>query len=134
MTDLADARKMSPLLSVIPTPLKYVVSWLLSRHMKKQLWSHGIGRHSRDEIYSIAERDLRAVSELLGKKTFVMGSKPCLLDAVLFGLVSVLIWNVPSSPQAKLIQSTLKNLEKHCYHIREEYFPDWDQLMLKHKM
>ena len=134
MTDLADARVMSPLLGVIPNPLKYLVSRLVSGRMQKYLWAHGIGRHSREEIYGIAERDLRAVSELLGKKKFVMGNKPCLLDAVMFGLVAVFIWNVPRSPQAKLIRSELKNLEKHCYNIKEEYFPDWDQLMLKNKM
>lgn len=134
VTDLADTRIMSPLLGVMPTPLNYVMSWLLSHHLQKSLWGHGIGRHSSEEIYSIAERDLRAVSELLGRKKFVMGNKPCLLDAVMFGLVSVFIWNVPRSPQAKLIRSELKNLQEHCYNIREEYFPDWDQLMLKNKM
>lgn len=134
MTDLADTRMMSPLLSVMPIPLKYIMTWLVSRHMQKYLWNHGMGRHSREEIYSIAEKDLRAVSQLLGKKKFVMGTKPCLLDAAIFGLVSVFLWNIPGSPQAKLIRSELKNLEEHCYSIKEDYFPDWDQLMLKHKL
>jgi len=133
VTDLADTRVMSPLLGVMPIPLKYFMSWLVSHYMKRSLWGHGIGRHSKQEIYSIAEKDLRAVSELLGKKKFVMGNKPCLLDAAVFGLVSVILWNVPSSPQAKLIRSELKNLEEHCYSIKEEYFPDWDQLILSHK-
>lgn len=133
MADLADTRTMSPLLGVMPIPLKYVMSWLASHHMGRSLWSHGIGRHSREEIYGIAEKDLRAVSQLLGKKKFVMGNKPCLLDAALFGLVAVFLWNVPHSPQAKLIRSELQNLEAHCYAIREDYFPDWDQLILKHK-
>lgn len=132
--DLADTKTMSPLLSVTPYPLKYVASWMFYRALKNYLWSHGIGRHTREEIYSIAENDLRAASELLGKKKYIMGTKPCLLDAVLFGLVSVLIWNIPTSPQANLIRSELKNLERHCYYIKEEYFPDWDQLILKHKI
>ena len=132
--DLADTKTMSPLLSVTPYPLKYVASWMFYRALKNYLWSHGIGRHTREEIYSIAENDLRAASELLGKKKYIMGTKPCLLDAVLFGLVSVLIWNIPTSPQANLIRSELKNLERHCYNIKEEYFPDWDQLILKHKI
>lgn len=134
MADLADTRTMLPLLGVMPFPLRFVMSWLFSHHMGRSLWSHGIGRHSREEIYSIAEKDLRAVSQLLGKKKFVMGNKPCLLDAVMFGLVSVFLWNAPNSPQAKLIRSELKNLEVHCYTIREDYFPDWDELILKHKL
>ncbi|XP_074637222.1 failed axon connections homolog [Acropora palmata] len=133
VTDIADTRIMSPFLTVMPFPLKYVMSWFASRYMQNYLWSHGIGRHSSEDLYKIAEEDLRAVSQLLGNKKFVMGDNPCLLDAALFGLVSVFIWNVPRSPQAKLIRSQLKNLEQHCYHIKEEYFPDWDQLMLKHK-
>lgn len=134
MADLADTRTMSPLLGVMPNPLKHVMSLLISRYMQRTLWSHGIGRHSKEEIYSIAENNLRAVSQLLGKKKFVMGNKPCLLDAAVFGLVSVFLWNVPNSPQAKLIRSELKNLEAHCYAIREDYYPDWDQLILKHKL
>lgn len=133
VTDIADTRMTSPFLTVMPFPLKYVMSWFASRYMQNYLWSHGIGRHSSEDLYKIAEEDLRAVSQLLGNKKFVMGDNPCLLDAALFGLVSVFIWNVPRSPQAKLIRSQLKNLEQHCYHIKEEYFPDWDQLMLKHK-
>ncbi|XP_068679270.1 failed axon connections homolog [Montipora foliosa] len=133
VADIADTRVMSPLLSAVPFPLKYALSWWASRYMQSCLWAHGIGRHASEDIYKIAERDLKAVSQLLGKKKFVMGRKPCLLDAALFALVSVLIWNVPGSPQAKLIRSELKNLEEHCYNIKEEYFPDWDQLMLKHK-
>lgn len=131
MADLADTRLMSPLLGVTPIPLNYVVSWLASHYLRQNLWGHGIGRHSREEIYSIAERDLRAVSQVLGTKRFIMGSKPCLLDAAIFGLVAVFLWNVPHSPQAKLIRSQLKNLEAHCYTIKEEYFPDWDELILK---
>lgn len=131
VTDLADTRSMSPLLGLTPTPLNYIMSWIVSHHLCQSLWSHGIGRHSREEIYSIAERDLRAVSQVLGTKKFLMGSKPCLLDAAVFGLVSVFLWNVPNSPQAKLIRSELKNVEAHCYTIREEYFPDWDELILK---
>ena len=133
VADLTDTRTMSPLLGVMPIPLKYVMTWLVSYHITQSLWSHGIGRHSEEEIYSIAEKDLRAASQLLGKKKFVMGNKPCLLDAALFGLVAVFLWNVPHSPQAKLIRSQLKNLEVHCYAIKEDYFPDWEHLILKHK-
>jgi len=133
VADLTDTRTMSPLLGVMPIPLKYVMTWLVSYHVTTSLWSHGIGRHSEEEIYSIAEKDLRAASQLLGKKKFVMGNKPCLLDAALFGLVAVFLWNVPHSPQAKLIRTQLKNLEAHCYAIKEDYFPDWEHLILKHK-
>ena len=125
---------MSPLLGLMPNPLKYITSLLLTQYMRGHLFRHGIGRHSQEEIYGIAEKDLRSVSQLMGKKTYMMGNKPCVLDAAIFGLLSVIIWNVPHSPQAKLIRSELKNLEMFCYNMREEFFPDWEQIILANKI
>ncbi|KAJ8317289.1 hypothetical protein KUTeg_005193 [Tegillarca granosa] len=42
--------------------------WFLRRIIRKETWGHGIGRHSKDEIWSIAVGDLRAISGYLGNK------------------------------------------------------------------
>ncbi|KAK3730130.1 hypothetical protein QZH41_004834 [Actinostola sp. cb2023] len=96
--------------------------------MKGYLHGHGIGRHSVEEIYGIAERDLKAVSACLGEKKFLFGDKPCIADASLFALVSNFIWQMPQCPQGKLILAQLKNLEDHSKRVKETFYPDWDEL------
>jgi glutathione S-transferase len=102
---------------------------MTQRRVKGGLYGHGIGRHSEKEIYGIAERDLRAVSAYLGKKKFLFWNQPSLVDAVLFALVGNFIWFLPLNPQAKLIESDLKNLADHSKRMKETFYPDWDQIV-----
>ena len=59
------------------------------------LWSHGMGRHTEQEIFEIAVKDLVAVSEILGPKKFLFGDKPCLADASLFAFIVGSAWEHP---------------------------------------
>jgi len=106
----------------------------MQKKFKNYLYSHGIGRHSEEELYGIAEKDLRAVSAALGDKKFLFGDKPCLADVSLFALVGNFIWALPKSPQEQLILNELKNLEDHAKRIKEMYYPDWDELTTKKKV
>ena len=47
-------------------PLNYLVVYKGQRKRRKYLWLHGIGRHTEEEMYAIAERDLLAVSRIVG--------------------------------------------------------------------
>ena len=95
------------------------------------MWSHGIGRHSEQDVFGIAERDLLAVSEILGQKKFLFGEKPCLADAALFGFVAGFIWDSPDSPYGMLTKSKATNLVKHAERMTEMYYPDWDEIISK---
>lgn len=58
--------------------------------IKKRLFAHGIGRHSREEIFSIAFDDLKALSTYLGGKKFFGGDQPstvCLTHLVIEHLI-----------------------------------------------
>ena len=118
-------------MSSLPLALRAAVHWRFQKKVKGYLQGHGIGRHSEKELYSIAEKDLRAVSAILGQKEFLFGDKPCLADAALFALVSNFIWQMPQCPQGKLILSELKNLEEHSKAMKEAFYPDWDELIRK---
>lgn len=113
------------------TPMKYILLKLTQRTIRGYLHAHGIGRHTEEELYGIAERDLRAVSAYLGQKMFLFGDKPCLTDAAIFGIVGPFIWEIPESPQGVLITKELTNLVEHAKRMKEMYFPDWDQLLYK---
>jgi len=112
-------------------PLKYLVLFMVKRNVKKYLWSHGIGRHTEQELYAIAERDLLAVSEILGQKKFLFGDKPCLADAALFAFIAGCTWDMPECPIAELTETKAKNLEEHAQRMKELYYPDWDEIVSK---
>ena len=114
-------------------PSKYLIFYWLQRKFRKDLWSHGIGRHSEQELYGIAERDLLAVSAILGQKKFLFGEKPCLADAAVFAFIATGTWELPRSPFAELTKSKAINLEKHAQRMKGIYYPDWDEIISKKK-
>lgn len=70
-------------------------------------WCQGLGRHTQDEVISIMNDDLRALSSFLGDKQFLTGNEPCSDDCGVFGMVAQFVWNDLTSPYAKIIQGKL---------------------------
>ena len=114
-------------------PLRYLACYMIKRRVRSDLWSHGIGRHSEQDLYGIAERDLLAVSAILGEKKFLFGEKPCLADVAVFAFIAAANWEFPRSPFAELTKSKATNLEKHSQRMKEMYYPDWDEIISKKK-
>lgn len=48
----------------------------------------GIGRHSEAELLALGVRSLSAMAALLGRKPFLMGSRPTGVDAAAFGMLA----------------------------------------------
>ena len=114
-------------------PVRYLIFYWLQRKFRRDLWSHGIGRHSEQDLYGIAERELLAVSAILGQKKFLFGEKPCLADVAVFAFIAASIWEFPRSPFAELTKCKAMNLEKHAHRMKEMYYPDWDEIISKRK-
>ena len=112
-------------------PLKYLVFYMIRRKVGKDLWNHGIGRHTENELYGIAERDLLAVSDILGQKKFLFGDKPCLADAGLFAFIAGSAWDCPASPLATFVKTKATNLDKHAHKMKDLYYPDWHKIISK---
>ena len=112
-------------------PLRYLIFYMVKRKIRGDLWSHGIGRHSEQDLFGIAERDLLAVSEILGQKKFLFGEKPCLADAAVFAFIVASTWDCPRSPIAELTNSKAQNLEKHAQRMKEMFYPDWEEIISK---
>ena len=104
---------------------------MMKTKARRVLWSHGIGRHSDEELYGIAERDLLAVSAILGQKKFLFGEKPCLADAAVFAFIIGAAWDCPRSPFAEFTKAKAQNLQKHAQRMKELYYPDWDDIISK---
>jgi glutathione S-transferase len=53
-----------------------------------ELHSHGLGRHTPEQIAELGKRSLDALAVLLGDKPYLFGEKPHAADAIAFGVVA----------------------------------------------
>jgi hypothetical protein len=52
---------------------------------------------------------MRHIYTLLGDKTFFMGDQPCEVDCVLFGMVAMILYNMPGSKHQKFVRGEYIN-------------------------
>ncbi|XP_069140234.1 failed axon connections homolog [Argopecten irradians] len=118
-------------------PYRGIKLWLLlsflRRVLRKEMWGHGIGRHTPDEIWSIAVGDMKALSHFIGDKAFLLGDEPCEADCAIFGMLVMMIEHMPTSRHERLIKGELTNLVSYCDRMRARYWPDWEQCILTGK-
>jgi glutathione S-transferase len=105
----------------MPAPLSWIIPALARRGMVKELHGHGMGRHSREEIYALGCGDLTALADFLGDKPYLMGEQPCALDAVAYGFLANLLW-VPLESPLKQHAKTYPQLERFCERMRARYY------------
>eukprot|EP00058_Branchiostoma_floridae_P005308 XP_002590796.1 hypothetical protein BRAFLDRAFT_218761 [Branchiostoma floridae] len=116
----------------LPWGLRFLMR-IYRRKTRQMAWSHGIGRHSKDEIESIIEKDLKAISTFLGTKPYLMGDEPTEVDAAMFGQLSGILWGFPDSYLHRIVTVDCPNLQAYCNRIKGRYWPDWDQVTKKTK-
>jgi glutathione S-transferase len=104
-----------------PPVLRDVIAWITRRQIRKEIWGHGLGRNTEDEIFHLGKQDLTALSDFLADKPFFMGERPTTLDASAFGLLSNVLWCPVESP-LKAHAQTLGNLVAFCERVRDRYF------------
>ena len=114
--------------SKLPPVLNVVSPKMFQNKCKKSIESHVIGRHNREELYNIAEQDLKALSAFLGEKSFFLGDQPSSFDAVAFGLLGNFDYGTVGSPQQTLIRDKLTNLHDFNERMKEKYWSDWDEI------
>ena len=103
------------------------------RKARSTLDHQGIGRHSKEEIYRIAEQDLRALSDYLGEKPYFMGAEVTSLDASAFGILGNILLCGFEGYHYKLIKEELKNLADYVERLKSEFWPDWNEMVLGDK-
>ncbi|CAG5133704.1 unnamed protein product, partial [Candidula unifasciata] len=112
---------------IFPRLKTFIFKTVMGRVIKKELWGHGIGRHTDAEIWDIGRKDLTALSLILGKKPFLMGDSPSEVDCSVFGMLAMIVWQMHGSRHESLLQGELLNLVKYCERMRDLFWPDWKQ-------
>ena len=49
--------------------LKWILSHLTGGIVKREMYGHGIGRFSKDEVYALMEKDMRTLATILGEES-----------------------------------------------------------------
>lgn len=113
----------STFFSSMPKPLYWTLPAIIRRGVRKDLISHGLGRHSETEILSMARYYLKSLSTLLGNKTYFMGDQPCTLDVTAYGfLAQMVLTNIDNPLNQAAAQHD--NLVKFCRQFHEKYYPN----------
>jgi len=102
----------------------------ICKKLERASFDQGMGRHTKAEVYEMGLKDLRALSTLLGGKTFFAGDTPTEIDCAMFGMLAQIIWNVPvSDPFHQICNGECVNLKEFCLRMKETFWPDWNRCL-----
>ncbi|ASC70037.1 hypothetical protein XM38_009670 [Halomicronema hongdechloris C2206] len=107
--------------SSLPPVLRSIVPGLVRRDALRNLYGHGMGHHNRNEIYEIGRRDVKALSDFLRDKPFLLGDSPTSLDAIGYAfLVNLVRVELPSVISDYTRQ--FENLKDYCDRMQARFW------------
>lgn len=106
---------------------------MTQRKVRACLDSQGIGRHSAEEIYHIAQKDIKVVSDLLGNKDFLLGENASSFDCAVFGFFAGVLWCGIESPLSAYVNEHAKNIVDYCERMKHLCWLDWSDMVLGDK-
>ncbi|KAJ3149574.1 hypothetical protein HDU89_003627 [Geranomyces variabilis] len=102
----------------LPLALRFIAR-MVRRGTGKKLMLQGLGKHTRDEIYEIGARDLKAVADFLGDKLFMMGDEPTTVDASVFAVLAEILWIPVEFPMKAYAYAELPVLDAYLHRMRK---------------
>lgn len=105
-------------------PAKSEVGEKSRARIREIMESHGIGRHSADEVQHLGLRDLRAVEVLLADKDYLLGDRPRGVDATVFSVLAEFIVP-PLECEISDYARSSETLSSYCDRILGRYFPEY---------
>jgi glutathione S-transferase len=107
----------------IPQPIRMVAVPMIRRQVKRNLWGHGMGRHSRAEICRLGAMALQSLSDVLGDNRYLMGDAPCGADATAFAFAASALCPVFDSELLAHAQGHA-NLVAYNERMMNEFYPE----------
>ena len=72
----------------MPPILRNIIPVIAKKGVKSSLKGHGLGRHSKSEIYAFGAKDIASIAGLLGDHDYIFGDSPSALDATLYPMLA----------------------------------------------
>lgn len=108
----------------VPAVLRPLVTAKVRRDIKRNLWGHGLGRHTDTEIAQHAAAHLKAISDFLGDNPWLMGANPTAGDATVFAFVTAALSEFFAGPVGEAARSHT-NLVAYRERGMNLWFPDF---------
>ena len=84
----------------------------------------GLGRHAPDDDVELALRSIFALSVQMGDRPYLMGDKPCGVDATAFGALGGILTPFFNSKLRREVE-TFGNLVAYVDRMMRQYYPDF---------
>jgi glutathione S-transferase len=107
-----------------PAPLRPLVVAMVRRQVRRNLWGHGMGRHTAAEMEQIAARDINAIADVLADKPYLMGDRPCGADATVFPFMAHALCPLFDTA-IRTCAEQRPNLVAYRDRLMKQYFPDF---------
>ncbi|HEY5364768.1 MAG TPA: glutathione S-transferase family protein [Aestuariivirga sp.] len=73
--------------AAVPAPIRPLIARMVRKKVAKTHDLQGLGRHTVEERFELAKGDLVAIEAMLKKNRFLLGNKPCDVDASVLGFI-----------------------------------------------
>jgi len=112
-----------------PKPMM-VIGWLMwpyiMRSIKKVFYINGMGRYSEEEAMFLMFRELRALEDIIGEKTFLLADAPTAYDAAVFAELTQVIYCCAPEVERR-VRETHAPLVQYHERVKAKYWSDWEQ-------
>jgi len=105
----------------MPFPVKSIVPLIVRRGVISALKKQGMGKHSKEEIKTLAQESFDSLSALLARQKYFFGETPCTFDASAFAFLSEFIL-ADLENEFNDIARRYDNLVKYCDNMQARYY------------
>jgi len=107
----------------LPSWKRILISTLARKHLKKQVYAQGVGRHTPAEVEQMGIEDIKAIACYLKDKPYFFGDEPSSVDACIYAFLAGIAY-APISSHMKEVLHQHTSLLRYCERMQQRYFPD----------
>ena len=120
-TDATFAELRELFRQLVPAPLMLVVPRMARKGVLQAMHAQGMGRLPMDAVFAHGVEDLRAVSQVLGDRPFLLGDAPTSVDATGFAMIASLHFAPHDNPMKRFIAES--NLAAYAERMKARAWP-----------
>ncbi|XP_037088732.1 failed axon connections homolog [Pollicipes pollicipes] len=94
--------------------------------LKRMFYVIGMGRFSEEEAMFFLYRELRALEDVLGDKSFLLDTTPTTYDAAVFAELTQVIYGCAPEVE-RYVRANYDALVQYHERMKNKYWPDWER-------